>query len=364
MANRSRISVPFACACLGLVPALAQGWQGEPRGTGALPIVRHGEGPADLDSDPIPGLGAGGWNAAVDPTHYDPAQGESFRNLLKDLHTPRYGWFYGLDAALGSWKIRVMDGMAPPAFRVHRAMDPACWRITEDPAEMDIRETFLYTDRLGAWLKSATGKEVKGEAPAAIITPAVVVTHGQAVVDIPRKRAVTAFVRTVAARNGALKVYLPIDATSPDGRDRHYILAVARLEQGGAAGNSARAGGRSYVLDLKFHDSLMSGRFKWFTLDDQDRLSRALAQGLGQWLGGLATVEYQLPSGEPGRNARLLEAYHQVRSQMPGTKHCGRYATLYLFADLMGVPYSDWYQERFNRVLPTFIDTFEPHLKN
>ena len=210
----------LAGACLSLAPALAQGWPGEACGTEALPIVRHAEEAA----------GAGNRNAAVD-SHYDPAQGEAFKNLLRDLHSPSYGWFYGLDAALGSSTVRVKDGMAPPAFRVHRAMDPACWRITEDPMEMDIRETFLYTDRLGDWLKSATGKEVKGEAPAAMITPAVVVTHGQAVVDIPRKPAVTTFVRTVSARNGALTVYLPVDATSPDGRERHYILAVARLQR-------------------------------------------------------------------------------------------------------------------------------------
>ena len=30
-----------------------------------------------------------------------------------------------------------------------------------------------------------------------------------------------------------------------------------------------------------------------------------------------------------------------------------------LFADIMGIPYGSWYQERFNRVLPDFISVFE-----
>jgi hypothetical protein len=93
----------------------------------------------------------------------------------------------------------------------------------------------------------------------------------------------------------------------------------------------------------------MSGRCAQFSPEDQARFTETVVRHLRELAGPHAAVAHQPRADE----------YHQVRTQMPGTTHCGRYATLYLFADLMGIPYAQWHQERFNRVLPTFMQVFE-----
>jgi hypothetical protein len=316
--------------------------------------------PDDRSGDANLGSGPEGQNAALNPAGDHSGQAKSFRSLLRDLHTPQYGWFHGLDAALSSLGGITGEAAAPPAFTVRQVMNPAQWRRSQDAWTDEIREMYLYTDQVGPWLGTILDpKDVKGGYPAAVITRPLTMCTGQKAgdVDVPRSHAATAFVRTVAARAGALNIYLPINATDANGRSGHYILAVARFRPDG----SAAMRGRSYTLTFDFYDSLMSGRCKVFTLDDQAEWSTAMAAHLSQWVGGQAAVAYRSPN-EPAhlRNHNLREAYHQVCSQMPLTPHCGRYATLYIFADLMNIPYAEWYQERFNRVLPAFRATFPP----
>lgn len=283
-------------------------------------------------------------SAILDPARFDPVQSMAFNRLLLELYRPTYRWYtFGLDAAVSSYFSSPRQGLAPMAYVLHRALDADYWSMSLDPNLPEIREVFLHSARVGPWLRDEVGIPPRGESPDVIITPAVTVMPGQPI-GLARTAETSAFLRDSLASGRALNLYLPINATALQGSG-HYILAVARLQP---APGRAMGGNRPYGLTLDFYDPLMTGRCSMFGPAEQALFAETLARHLAELAQGQA-IQYQ----------SLANEYHQVRSQMPGTSHCGRYATLYLCADLLGIPTSEWYQERFNRVLPTFIQVFE-----
>ena len=281
-------------------------------------------------------------DAASEMRLFDPAKADGLKAMLRKLHRPTYGWFYGLDAALGSWKDAPAAGAAPMTYNLNRALPAAYWNKALTPGQPDLRESlFIYSDKVDAWMRNEVGIPLAHPAPNVVMTPPVMVAPGYGV-HFAESPQVDEFIKKTVRDGGPLTLYLPVNATAFLGAG-HYILAVARVAP------QPHSHGREYRMTVQYYDSLMSGRSGLFRQHEERAFGEALRARLGSVVGEHALLSYH----------RNEDVYHQVRSQMPGTTHCGRYVTLYTFAHLMGIPYREWYQERFNLVLPDFMRVFE-----
>ena len=280
--------------------------------------------------------------AAAEIRLFEQAKADGLKDMLRKLHKPAYGWFYGLDAALGSWKDAPNAGAAPMTYHLTRALPAAYWNKAVSLRNPDpTTSIFLYSDKVDGWMKNEVGITLEKPAPSVVLTPRIEVALGFPV-QFGQSSQVDDFILRTVRGGGSLSIYMPIAATNYLGPG-HYILAVAHLAP------QAQGHGKEYLMTVQFYDSLMSGRSSLFRHEAERWFAESLQAHLNAVVGQHAALIYH----------RNQDVYHQVRSQMPGTTHCGRYVILYTFAHMMGIPYREWYQERFNLVLPDFMRVFE-----
>jgi hypothetical protein len=264
-------------------------------------------------------------------------------DVLRPLDRPSYGWFWGLDTALRSWLTSPEHQSKPPAYTLSPALDRTYWeRSAVDENKYDVS---LFSDRVDEWLATGLmlGAPQPVPSPAVVLTGPVTSNLSHPLVKLRRTRnlvfsdRVKEFIRKTVKENGnPLTLYVPVKASRGTGV-AHYILAVVRI--------GARKPGmdpKKVPMELDFYDSLMSGRTTNFSPSQETDFAKAFQEELRPLVGEEAAFTGPI-------------RYLQVQSQMPSTTWCGRFVTLYFLADVLHIPYDEWYQERFTKVLPSFM---------
>lgn len=295
---------------------------------------------------------------------------QGLSKLLKNMSS-RKQWsrFYG---AVNAYASCPKDGFNSSPVSIHDAFSPKYW-LKSLPGQ-NIQEMFLFSNQVDAWLKDMLAQDQKRQSPAVLIFPSIRVDP-RSPINIPPNPEIEKIIFDTMAQYKPLAIYIPISAQPAldKGGTGHLILAkitltpTYRLQPSQATPidpnnqqdqkltaqnfqiieNYFNSNPNAFQVQFDFYDSLKSGRTVLFSPEEEKKFVNVFWNFFEQ----LAPQKKLMLDSQP--------KYNVVGTQLPGLTSCGRYVTLYMFLDILGIPYDEWTFNLIEPRLAEFIQIFE-----